>query len=130
MLSITERSNRNTTKIDLADGAEIARLINAEDRKVALVIKKILPQIGQAVEEITARLRKGGRMAYFGSGTSGRIGVLDASEIPPTFGAPAEMVQWRGSVSAERPQPVRRFPEAAGDISLPLSALHRLTIRR
>ena len=93
MLSITERSNRNTTKIDLADGAEIARLINAEDRKVALVIKKILPQIGQAVEEITARLRKGGRMAYFGSGTSGRIGVLDASEIPPTFGAPAEMVQ-------------------------------------
>jgi len=94
---ITEKINPATVDIDLADGAEIARLINEEDKKVALAIEKIVPQIGLAIEEIAVRLQKGGRMAYFGSGTSGRIGILDASEMPPTFGVAPELI--RGYIS-------------------------------
>lgn len=90
---ITEKINPATIDIDLADGAEIARLINNEDKKVALAIEKIVPQIGLAIEKIALRLQKGGRMAYFGSGTSGRIGILDASEMPPTFGAAPDLIQ-------------------------------------
>ena len=90
---ITEKINPATVDIDLADGAEIARLINEEDKKVAQAIEKIVPQIGTAIEEIAARLQKGGRMAYFGSGTSGRIGILDASEMPPTFGVAPDLIK-------------------------------------
>lgn len=90
---ITEKINPATVDIDLADGAEIARLINNEDKKVALAIEKILPQIGLAIDQIALKLQKGGRMAYFGSGTSGRIGILDASEMPPTFGVAPDLIQ-------------------------------------
>lgn len=90
---ITEKINPATVDIDLADGAEIARLMNDEDKKVALAVEKIVPQIGAAIEEIANRLQKGGRMAYFGSGTSGRIGILDASEMPPTFGVSPDLIQ-------------------------------------
>lgn len=93
MLSVTERANRKTTDIDLCDGYEIVRLINSEDKKVAKAISQILPQIGKAVDEIAQRLKNGGRMAYFGCGTSGRIGILDAAEMPPTFGVSADLVQ-------------------------------------
>lgn len=93
MLSITEKHNPDTENIDLKSGAEIARLINAEDKKVALAVEKELKIIGKAIDEIALRLRKGGRIAYFGAGTSGRIGILDASEIPPTFGAKSTMFQ-------------------------------------
>jgi len=89
----TEKSNPQTTDIDLADGVKIAELINNEDIKVAIAVQKILPQIGFAIEQIAERMQKGGRMAYFGSGTSGRIGILDASEMPPTFGVSPTFVQ-------------------------------------
>ena len=90
---ITEKINPATVDIDLADGAEIAHLINNEDKKVALAIEKIVPQIGLAIDQIALKLQKGGRMAYFGSGTSGRIGILDASEMPPTFGVAPDLIQ-------------------------------------
>lgn len=90
---ITEKINPATVDIDLANGEKIARLINNEDKKVALAIEKIVPQIGVAIEKIAERMQKGGRMAYFGSGTSGRIGILDASEMPPTFGAAPDLIQ-------------------------------------
>ena len=90
---ITEKINPATVDIDLANGEKIARLINNEDKKVALAIEKIVPQIGMAIEKIAERMQKGGRMAYFGSGTSGRIGILDASEMPPTFGAAPDLIQ-------------------------------------
>lgn len=93
MVAVTEKTNPETTDIDIQNGVEIARLINNEDMKVALAIQKIIPQIGKAIEEISIRLRRGGRMAYFGSGTSGRIGILDASEMPPTFGVSPDLIQ-------------------------------------
>lgn len=90
---LTEKSNPATKDIDLMNGYEIAQAINKEDRKVALAVKKILPDIGQAIELIASAFQKGGRLAYFGSGTSGRLGVLDASECYPTFGVEEDMVQ-------------------------------------
>jgi len=69
------------------------RVINAEDRKVAEAVEKEIPAISRAVDAIVAAFERGGRLFYIGAGTSGRLGVLDASEIPPTFSAPAEMVQ-------------------------------------
>lgn len=93
MSIITENSNPQTWDIDMQNGHEIARLINAEDKKVALAVEKVIPQIGLAIDKIAERLRNGGRMAYFGAGTSGRIGILDASEMPPTFGVSPDMVQ-------------------------------------
>ncbi len=93
MTAITENTNPATIDIDLQSGVEIARLINNEDKKVAVAITAILPQIGQAIDLIAEKLRRGGRMAYFGSGTSGRIGILDASEMPPTYGVPGDMIQ-------------------------------------
>lgn len=93
MVTVTEKTNLDTFDIDLQRGEEIARLINNEDKKIATAIQKIIPQIGFAIEEITARMQKGGRMAYFGSGTSGRIGILDASEMPPTFGVSPDLIQ-------------------------------------
>ncbi|MBO6281797.1 MAG: N-acetylmuramic acid 6-phosphate etherase [Alphaproteobacteria bacterium] len=93
MIAVTEKTNPNTIDIDVQNGEQIARLINNEDAKIAQAIQKITPQIGQAIEEISIRLRNGGRMAYFGSGTSGRIGVLDASEMSPTYGVSPSLIQ-------------------------------------
>ena len=92
-LSITESRNPNTINIDLMDSLDIARTINREDKRVALAIEKVLPMIAQAIDTIAASFEKGGRLAYFGAGTSGRLGILDASEMLPTFGAPKTMVQ-------------------------------------
>ena len=91
-ISLTEKSNPATTDIDLMDSFHIAQAINNEDKKVALAIGKVLPEIGRAIEMIAEAFQKGGRLAYFGAGTSGRLGVLDASECWPTFGVEHGMV--------------------------------------
>ena len=114
MSIITENSNPQTWDIDMQNGYEIARLINAEDKKVALAVEKILPQIGLAIDEITEHLRNGGRMAYFGAGTSGRIGILDASEMPPTYGVSHDMI--RGYIAGGE-EAVRNAVENAEDNS-------------
>jgi N-acetylmuramic acid 6-phosphate etherase len=75
------------------DALGIVRIINAEDQTVALAVERALPQIARAVDVIVARLGRGGRLFYIGAGTSGRLGVLDASECPPTYGVPSELVQ-------------------------------------
>jgi len=93
MLAMTEKTNKRTWDIDLQNGEKIAELINNEDKKVARAVEKIVPEIGTAIDEAANLLLAGGRMAYFGAGTSGRIGILDASEIPPTFGAAADKIQ-------------------------------------
>ena len=90
---LTEQCNPDTVNIDLMSGVEIAQRINNEDKKVALAIENVLPQIGQAIEVIAESFKKGGRLAYFGAGTSGRICVLDASECPPTYGTNPNLVQ-------------------------------------
>src|SRR5437016_3347640 len=92
-LSPTEQRNQKTKGIDSLPTAEIVRLINAEDQIVAHAVELELPHIAQAVDAIVERLRNGGRLFYTGAGTSGRLGVLDASECPPTFGVSPEVVQ-------------------------------------
>ena len=93
MLAITEKSNQNTLDIDIKIGLEIAKLINEEDKKVAEAVAKVLPEIGLAIDKVAVSLKNGGKMAYFGSGTSGRLGILDASEMSPTFGVPENLIQ-------------------------------------
>lgn len=93
MLPITEQQNPNTTGIDKVSALEAARLINTEDKTVPLAVEKVLPEIAAAIERIVERLQNGGRLFYVGTGTSGRLGVLDASEIPPTFGVSYDLVQ-------------------------------------
>ena len=90
---ITEQRNPNSMHVDSLSALEIVRLMNEEDKQVPLAIEKCLPQIAQAVECIVAAFQQGGRLVYIGAGTSGRLGVLDASECPPTFGVSPEMVK-------------------------------------
>ena len=90
---ITEQRNPNSINVDSLSALEIVQLMNEEDKQVPLAIEKCLPQIAQAVECIVAAFQQGGRLVYIGAGTSGRLGVLDASECPPTFGVSPEMVK-------------------------------------
>ncbi len=91
-LLVTESRNENTFNIDELNTGDLLALINKEDHKVAEAVKKELPYITEAVEIITHAFKNGGRLVYAGAGTSGRLGVLDASECPPTFGVPKGMV--------------------------------------
>ncbi len=91
-IALTERRNPDTVNIDLMDSYNIAKTLNNEDKKVALAVEQTLPEIGKAIELIAQTFRKGGRLAYFGAGTSGRLGVLDASECWPTFGIDHGMI--------------------------------------
>jgi N-acetylmuramic acid 6-phosphate etherase len=90
---VTEQRNARTQDIDLASPLEIVAIISAEDRKVADVVHRQREAIARAIEEAEATFRRGGRLFYVGAGTSGRLGVLDASEMPPTYGTDPEMVQ-------------------------------------
>ena len=90
---LTEQANPASTQIDTLSTEEVLRIINAEDHEVAVAVEREIPAIARAVDAIVAALEKGGRLFYLGAGTSGRLGVLDASEIPPTFSAPPWMVQ-------------------------------------
>lgn len=89
---LTETRNPNTMNIDQQSSLGIVTLINQEDLKVAAVIQDILPDIARAVDTIVTALRSGGRLFYLGAGTSGRLGILDASECPPTYGTSPELV--------------------------------------
>src|ERR1051325_5991392 len=90
---VTERRNPRTVEIDLATPLEIVDLINAEDLVVAAAVKSQREPIAKAIEIAESTFRAGGRLFYVGAGTSGRLGVLDASEMPPTFGTDPDMVQ-------------------------------------
>ncbi len=90
-ISVTE-SPSNFENLDKMSIEELLTHINEEDSKVHIAVKQALPQIKNLVEQIEVRMKKGGRVFYLGAGTSGRLGVLDASEIPPTFGVPESMV--------------------------------------
>ncbi|MGW0995644.1 N-acetylmuramic acid 6-phosphate etherase [Streptomyces sp. NPDC002523] len=88
----TETRNERTGSLDRMPVAELLSVMNTEDQTVALAVREALPEIGAAVEAITESLRRGGRLIYLGAGTSGRIGLLDAVECPPTFGTAPEQV--------------------------------------
>lgn len=89
----TEQVNKKTRHIDMCSTQKILELINAEDREVSLAVEKEIPNIAKAVDVITMQIKKGGRLFYVGAGTSGRLGILDASECPPTFGTSPDLVQ-------------------------------------
>ncbi len=93
MLPVTEQENPKTAAIDQASTLEAVRSINDEDKTVALAIEKVLPEIAAVIDKVVDHLQNGGRLFYVGTGTSGRLGVLDASEIPPTFGVSYDLVQ-------------------------------------
>ncbi|MBQ6759740.1 MAG: N-acetylmuramic acid 6-phosphate etherase [Selenomonadaceae bacterium] len=89
----TEKVNPATAHIDECTTLEMVKLINDEDKKVAAAVENVLPEVAKAVDAIAESFLRGGRLFYIGAGTSGRLGVLDASECPPTFGVKPDMVQ-------------------------------------
>ena len=112
----TEKSNPNTVNIDVSTSLRIVEMINNEDKKVAFAVEKELMNIASAVDLIVENFNKGGRLLYFGAGTSGRLGVLDASECPPTFGVIPEMVQ--GVIAGGKTALTRAIEGAEDDIWL------------
>ena len=109
---VTEQRNADSMDIDRLNAFEIVKIINREDQRVPLAVERCLPQIAQAVEKIVAAFRQGGRLIYIGAGTSGRLGVLDASECPPTYGVSPDMVV---GIIAGGEQALRRPIEGAED---------------
>ena len=89
---VSEARNPETMQIDLMPTQQILAAMNTEDKRVPLAVEKVIPEIAAAVDKIVEAFKAGGRLIYMGAGTSGRLGVLDASECPPTFGVPGEMV--------------------------------------
>ncbi|MEQ5207771.1 N-acetylmuramic acid 6-phosphate etherase [Proteus vulgaris] len=89
---VTESRNHDSENIDTLSTLDMLSVINNEDKKVPLAIEKVLPEIAQLVDKVAVAFTQGGRLIYCGAGTSGRLGILDASECPPTYGTPHEMV--------------------------------------
>ena len=90
---LTESRNPNSERIDTLSTTEMLKVINNEDKKIALAVQQTIPQIALAVDAVTQAFQSGGRLIYCGAGTSGRLGILDASECPPTFGSDPKQVQ-------------------------------------
>lgn len=111
-LLVSEARNPKSMDIDLLETGEILRVMNDEDRLVPLAVEKVIPQITLAVDEIVRAFRQGGRLIYSGAGTSARLGVLDASECPPTFSVPDDMVI---GLIAGGPKAILRAVEGAED---------------
>ncbi len=109
----TEQRNPYSQDIDTASVREILEVINTEDHRVPLAVRREIPHIAEAVEIIVEAFERGGRLFYVGAGTSGRLGILDASECPPTFGTPPEQVQ---GLIAGGPEAVFRSQEGAEDV--------------
>jgi len=109
---LTEQVNPASRDIDTKSTREVLEIINGEDRGVAGAVEKEIPRIAEAVDAIASRVRKGGRLFYIGAGTSGRLGVLDAAECPPTFHVPPELVQ---GIIAGGEQALARATEATED---------------
>jgi len=110
---LTEQRNPATAEIDLASPLEIVDIMNRQDRTVAEAVHLCREQIARAIELVEAAFRAGGHLYYFGAGTSGRLGVLDASEIPPTFGTDPELV--RGKIAGGYPALVQSAEGAEDD---------------
>ncbi len=108
----TESRNKNTMDIDRVSTLEMVKLINNEDKRVAEAVENELPKIAEAIDCISERMNKGGRLIYIGAGTSGRLGILDASECPPTFGISEEIVQ---GIIAGGKEAIFRAKEGAED---------------
>lgn len=117
----TEQRNPNTTHIDLASTAEILTLLNHEDKTVPEVVSTQIPYIAQAVDILVDVFKRGGRLFYIGAGTSGRLGILDAAECPPTFGVSPDLVQ--GIIAGGQAAFLEAVEGAEDDASAGLQAL-------
>ena len=124
-LRLTERRNPRTAGIDTATPQELVDLIAAEDAQVPAAVAKARVEIARALELVEASFRAGGRLFYVGAGTSGRLGILDATECPPTFGTPPELVQ--GIIAGGAPAIVRSVEGAEDD---PDAAVAEIDARR
>lgn len=109
----TEAANPRTARLSELPTLEALQLINDEDQRVAVAVREVLPLVAQTIERIAPRIAAGGRLFYIGAGTSGRLGVADASECPPTFGVAPELVQ---GIIAGGPDAVFRSREGAEDL--------------
>jgi N-acetylmuramic acid 6-phosphate etherase len=118
---LTERRNPRSATIDTATSLEIVDLISGEDAGVPAAVARAREQIARAIDLIEAAFRAGGRLVYVGAGTSGRLGVLDASECPPTFGTPPEMVV--GVIAGGYPALVRSVEGAEDDVNAGLGEM-------
>lgn len=123
----TETRNPLSADLDKLDTIEIVRLINSEDKQVALAVERVLPQVVQAVDLVVASFRTGGRLIYAGAGTSGRLGVLDAAECPPTFGVPPKMV--RGIIAGGRQTLVRSREGVEDDTAAAIADIRKLMLK-
>lgn len=108
----TESRNETTINIDKVSTLEMVKIMNDEDKKVANAVEKEIPKIAKAIDMIAERIHRGGRLIYIGAGTSGRLGVLDASECPPTYGVSEELVQ---GIIAGGKEAIFRAKEGAED---------------
>lgn len=118
---LTEQRNPRTQRIDVATVLEIVDLINAEDATVAPAVHAVRAELARAVDLAVSAIRRGGRLIYVGAGTSGRLGVLDASECPPTFGTPPEMVV--GMIAGGYPALVKSSEGAEDDVNAGMAAM-------
>ncbi len=120
---LTEQRNPRTGRIDVASSLEIVDLINAEDALVAPAVRAERERIARAIDLAVAAFERGGRLLYAGAGTSGRLGVLDASECPPTFGTPPEMVV--GIIAGGYEALVRSVERAEDDVNAAAAAIDK-----
>ncbi len=123
---VSEGRNPKTVDIDLMPTIDVLRRINDEDRLVPAAVEKVLPEIAAAVDRIVRAFQKGARLIYMGAGTSGRLGVLDASECPPTFGVPEGMVV--GLIAGGSDALVRSLEGAEDDPKMGAKALQDITL--
>jgi N-acetylmuramic acid 6-phosphate etherase len=123
---LTERRNPRSSTIDTASALEIVDLIGAEDAGVPAAVAQARKEIAGAIDLIEAAFRSGGRLIYVGAGTSGRLGVLDATECPPTFGTPPEMVV--GVIAGGPPALVRSVEGAEDDVNAAREAMDALRV--
>lgn len=123
---LTERRNARTAEIDQADAVTIVSMIQAEDRAVPVAVESQGAAVAEVVEEVARRFRRGGRLIYVGAGTSGRLGVLDASECPPTFGTDPDLV--RGVIAGGADALVRSSEGAEDDPAAGAAAIRDLGV--
>src|SRR5438128_10262352 len=123
---LTEQRNPRTERIDVAATLEIVDLINAEDAMVPAAVRAVRAEIARAIDLVVDALRQGGRLVYVGAGTSGRLGVLDASECPPTFGTPPEMVV--GVIAGGYQALVKSAEGAEDDVNAGMAAMDQVRV--
>lgn len=124
----TEQRNESSMNIDTMETMDMLRLINEEDRKVAVAVEKVLPEVAVLIDEIYRRMMRGGRLIYIGAGTSGRLGVLDASECPPTYGVDPGLIQ--GLIAGGYDALLRAKEGAEDDAGLARSDLKNLSLNQ